>query len=139
VNPNVHNALLLNAAALVLACGAFTAAMVLRIGMPRVLAVLSVLVVTTIGVTLFRTLKRIGPNQEVSRFPAIDLKELRGVKRQVLFCQIFIGFLLACLVFGWLQLLHGIPIFSLIVGTLFNVGFIASLILRIKQHRKRLN
>jgi hypothetical protein len=40
--------------------------------------------VMAIGVTLFPILKRIGPKQEVSRFPAIDLKELRGVKRQVL-------------------------------------------------------
>jgi hypothetical protein len=139
VNPNVRNALLLNAAALVLACGAFTTAMVLGIGTPRVLAVFFVQIVLTVGVTLFRTLKRIGPNQELSSFPAVSIKEQSGVKRQVLFCKIFIGFLLICLAFGWLQLLHGAPIFPLIVGTLFNLGIIASLVLRIKQLRERLN
>jgi hypothetical protein len=139
VNPNVRNALLLNAAALVLACGAFTTAMVLGIGTPRVLAVLFVLIILTVGVTLFRTLKRIGPNQELSSFPAISNRERSAVERQVLFCKIFIGFLLTCLGIGWLQLLHGAPIFPLIVGSLFSLGFIAGLVLRIKQLRKRLN
>jgi hypothetical protein len=139
VNPNVRNALLVNAAVLVLACGGFTTAVVLGVGAPRVLAMLFVLVAVTVGVTLFRTLKRIGPNQELSSFPAVNLKDQRGVKRQISFCNIFIGFLLTLLVFGWLQLLHGAPIFPLIVGTLFNLGLIAGLVLRIKQLRERLN
>jgi hypothetical protein len=139
VNANVRNALLLNAAALVLACGAFTTAIVLGLGKPRVLAMLFVLIAVTVGFTLFRTLKRIGPNQELSSFPAASFKEQRGVKRQISFCKIFIGFLLTFLVFGWLQLLHGAPIFPLIVGTLFNLGLIAGLVLRIKQLQEWLN
>ena len=100
---------------------------------------LFVLIILAVGVTLFRTLKLVGPNQELSSFPAISIRERSGVKRQVLFCKILIGFLLTCLGFGWLQLLHGAPVFPLVVGTLFNLGFIAGLVLRIKQIGKRLN
>ena len=126
---------------LVLACVAFTVAMVQGIGTSRLLATLLVLVATIIGVLLFRVLQDFRGDQDDPMLAVstnrLTARERRAIAWRIWLARAFVSLLVVCLVFAWTRMSSG-PIFPRIVGTLFNLLWTAGMILYIRRQEQRL-
>lgn len=136
MNPKARNSLLLGVSVLVFACVAFTMAMVIGVATPRVLATIFVLVALIAGLLFVRALKQ-EQNSDSRVSPVPTAEERRRLNQQIRSSKVFIGFLLTVLAFGCVQLQHA-PLAPMIVGITVNLGWVAALILRIRQLRRRL-
>jgi hypothetical protein len=128
-------------AVLVLACIAFTVAMVRGIGTSRLLATSFVLVATIMGALLFRILQGSRGDQDdlmqAVSTNQLTARERRAIARRICLARAFMSLLVVCLVFAWTRMRGG-PMFPRIIGTLFNLLWTAGLILYIRRQHRRL-